>query len=93
MSPLDPSARISGLSLPPLIVYGSRTGRRVAVEGSEEKTGPGGHVARFFASRSEGEDSRSPSGRAPRVRGAGSDWGDHPCGNQHEMGAHSAVGN
>ena len=34
----------------------------------------------------EGEDSESTSGRAPRVRGAGVDSGDHPWGNRHGSG-------
>ena len=45
----------------------------------------------LFMSCTEGDEVGSPSGRAPRVRGAGVDSGDHPWGNQHGVRASNAV--
>ena len=46
----------------------------------------------IFVSCSEGDEVGSPSGRAPHVRGAGVDSGDHPWGNRHGVRACNAVG-
>ena len=50
------------------------------------------YVGWSHLSCTEGDEVGSPSGRAPRVRGAGVDSGDHPWGNRHGVRASNAVG-